>query len=88
MGAKGTPGTMNKEYQEATNEYLKVRTLSLLSPFLFCWFWGLGNGEERRGKRRTFGWGQGDHGIILGEERDRRESREEGVGTTDLGYSS
>ncbi|KAH8781829.1 mitochondrial cytochrome c oxidase-like protein subunit V [Hyaloscypha finlandica] len=23
MGAKGTPGTMNKEYQEATNEYLK-----------------------------------------------------------------
>jgi hypothetical protein len=24
MGAKGSPGTMNKEYQEATNEYLKV----------------------------------------------------------------
>jgi cytochrome c oxidase subunit 4 len=22
--AKGSPGTMNKEYQEATNEYLKV----------------------------------------------------------------
>jgi cytochrome c oxidase subunit 4 len=24
MFAKGSPGTMNKEYQEATNEYLKV----------------------------------------------------------------
>jgi hypothetical protein len=75
MGAKGTPGTMNKEYQEATNEYLKVRTLSLLSPLLFCWFWGLRSGVERRGKerrgerqRRRFGWGQGDHGIIFGGE--------------------
>ena len=69
MGAKGTPGTMNKEYQEATNEYLKVRTLSLLSPFLFCWFWGLGSGVERRGEAEEKVWlGQGDHGIIFGGE--------------------
>lgn len=33
--AKGSPGTMNKEYQEATNEYLKVCLLSLF-PLLFC----------------------------------------------------
>ena len=30
MFAKGSPGTMNKEYQEATNEYLKVCLLLLL----------------------------------------------------------
>jgi hypothetical protein len=29
MFAKGSPGTMNKEYQEATNEYLKVCLLLL-----------------------------------------------------------
>ena len=28
--AKGSPGTMNKEYQEATNEYLKVCLFSTL----------------------------------------------------------
>jgi hypothetical protein len=84
MGAKGTPGTMNKEYQEATNEYLKVRTLSLLSPFLFAGF-GV-SGEERRGEEEKVWMEQGDHGI-MGVERDRWECRE-GIGTTDLGYSS
>ena len=30
MGAGGAPSTMNKEYQEATNEYLKVCSTSHL----------------------------------------------------------
>jgi cytochrome c oxidase subunit 4 len=30
MGAGPAPGTMNKEYQEATNEYLKVGLLFML----------------------------------------------------------
>jgi len=34
--AKGSPGTMNKEYQEATNEYLKVCLLSLFPTLSFC----------------------------------------------------
>jgi hypothetical protein len=77
MGAKGTPGTMNKEYQEATNEYLKVRTLSLLSPFLFCWFWGLGSGVERRGERqrRKFGWGKGSWNYFWGRGIDGKGER-------------
>jgi hypothetical protein len=33
MGAGPAPGTMNKEYQEATNEYLKVR-----SPYSYRFF--------------------------------------------------
>jgi hypothetical protein len=47
------------------------------------------SGEERRGERqrRKFGWGKGIMELFLGE-RDRWERREEGVGTTDLGYSS
>jgi hypothetical protein len=52
MGAKGSPSTMNKEYQEATNEYLKVwlqppPTYMSLS-FRFCGAgscaWRLGRG--------------------------------------------
>jgi len=86
---------MNKEYQEATNEYLKVRTLSLLSPFLFCWFWGLRSGVEWSGVERREERGRGE-GLVGGKgimelflgERDRWERKEEGVGTTDLGYSS
>ena len=43
MGAKGSPGTMNKEYQEATNEYLKVCDFS---PFwVLLWGAALGVGE-------------------------------------------
>lgn len=34
MFAKGSPSTMNKEYQEATNEYLKVRFLPAVSTVL------------------------------------------------------
>jgi Cytochrome c oxidase subunit IV len=59
MGAKGSPGTMNKEYQEATNEYLKVWLLS---------FFSLGScagGWERGGERRI-GMGMG-MGIGMGE---------------------
>jgi cytochrome c oxidase subunit 4 len=45
MGAKGTPSTMNKEYQEATNEYLKVWNLlpTYIHIFLsiFCGVWEL-----------------------------------------------
>jgi hypothetical protein len=79
---------MNKEYQEATNEYLKVRTLSLLSPFLFCWFLGWGVEWRGEGRGESLHGGKGIMEFILGEERERWESREEGVGTTDLGYSS
>lgn len=43
--AKGSPSTMNKEYQEATNEYLRVCHLFLSMPliygYLLHWF-GLG----------------------------------------------
>lgn len=35
MFAKGSPGTMNKEYQEATNEYLKVCLLLLPYCIIF-----------------------------------------------------
>lgn len=38
MGAGPAPGTMNKEYQEATNEYLKVRLTSQLFLLLYLWF--------------------------------------------------
>jgi len=31
MGAKGSPSTMNKEYQEATNEYLKSQNSEPIS---------------------------------------------------------
>jgi hypothetical protein len=82
---------MNKEYQEATNEYLKVRTLSLLSPFSVLLVWGFGEwrGEERRGEGRgeSLDGGKRFMELFLGE-RDRWESREEGVGTTDLESSS
>jgi hypothetical protein len=37
--AKGTPRTMNKEWQEATNEYLKVSS-ELWSLVLPSWAWG------------------------------------------------
>lgn len=44
MFAKGSPSTMNKEYQEATNEYLKVCVQLLHSIYSLCleigWYWG------------------------------------------------
>lgn len=66
MGAKGTPGTMNKEYQEATNEYLKV-FIPLSSFFLF---WGSerlgeGKGNERGGRGED---GKGDKGRLTKTE--------------------
>jgi hypothetical protein len=54
MFAKGSPGTMNKEYQEATNEYLKV---------CFCFFRGycvvlfLGGEWEEEGNGKGRGRG-------------------------------
>jgi drug/metabolite transporter (DMT)-like permease len=46
MGAKGSPPTMNKEYQEATNEYLKVW---LYPPSTYISFFaGFGEWERMR----------------------------------------
>lgn len=50
MFAKGTPGTMNKEYQEATNEYLKVFPLFLLPLMLLCLISSLVVSANNRGK--------------------------------------
>jgi hypothetical protein len=50
----------------------------------------LGNGEwrgEERGRGEGLDGGKRFMEFILGEETERWESREEGVGTTDLGYS-
>lgn len=56
MFAKGSPGTMNKEYQEATNEYLKVGfALHSSPPYLFSFF-VLGNGSLGRGWDVICGW--------------------------------
>jgi hypothetical protein len=41
--AKSAPESMNKEYQEATNEYLKVRYVML------CFWEGKGMGRLREG---------------------------------------
>jgi hypothetical protein len=49
MMAKGPPGTMNKEYQEATNEYLKV-CFSLPCFPLFVFIFILWGGCEVRGE--------------------------------------
>lgn len=59
MGAKGSPGTMNKEYQEATNEFLKV----CLYPLSFI----LGDGG-----REEFG---GSDGKGLGKRAEKGEKR-------------
>jgi hypothetical protein len=56
MFAKGSPGTMNKEYQEATNEYLKV--CFPLLPWLLCY---LVFGWRERGMDREWeGRGKGE----------------------------
>lgn len=60
MFAKGSPGTMNKEYQEATNEYLKV---CLLLPYYII-FWGgeRGEGGNAKGKGKREGREKGKRG--------------------------
>ncbi len=51
--AKGSPGTMNKEYQEATNEYLKVRFIHhLVLPCMLQM-----KRTEKRGRDLDWGWG-------------------------------
>lgn len=56
MFAKGSPGTMNKEYQEATNEYLKVcfPLLPWLYTVLSCFWVERERAEDREweGERR------------------------------------
>jgi hypothetical protein len=74
MGAKGTPGTMNKEYQEATNEYLKVCTHILFLGILVLgsWFLVLGLGVlDGRGGVRRGGFGGWAKGGRKGKERGR-----------------
>jgi hypothetical protein len=61
MGAKGSPPTMNKEYQEATNEYLKVWLYSHLPIYLSlrglengrgCGCLGTSRGSGMKGMRK------------------------------------
>jgi len=53
MGAKGSPSTMNKEYQEATNEYLKVWIYPLFTYIAYLSFWveNLAGWESARATR-------------------------------------
>lgn len=69
MGAKGSPGTMNKEYQEATNEYLKVS--------IYILYFGSLNGGKRRWRIQMHVMplcrpGKGEHGRTCANDRKNR----------------